>query len=207
MVGRKESKHNWEAIRRYYEAGHTVEECRRHFGFGGSSWTRAVARGDVSPRSRGRGSANVERRELVSRMISEDITRTEIAARLGVSLATVAYYVRALELPVDERCGRRYDWTEVQRYHDAGHTARECQERFGFASQTWHKARRRGAITTRPPGAPIATYLVKGRRVARSHLKARLLAEGLKQGRCEECGLSEWRRRPLPRVAPRQRRW
>jgi hypothetical protein len=70
--------------------------------------------------------------------------------------------------------------------------------RFGFTSQTWHKARERGDLVTRPRAAPISTYLVKGRRVSRSHLKGRLLAMGLKAPRCEECGLSEWRGRPLP---------
>ena len=70
--------------------------------------------------------------------------------------------------------------------------------RFGFTSQTWQQARLRGDLVTRPAAAPIETYLVKGRRVARSHLKSRLLAEGLKESRCEECGLFEWRGQPLP---------
>ncbi len=29
------------------------------------------------------------------------------------------------------------------------------------------------------------------------HLKGRLLKEGLKENRCEECGLTEWRGKPL----------
>jgi 5-methylcytosine-specific restriction endonuclease McrA len=70
--------------------------------------------------------------------------------------------------------------------------------RFGFTSQTWHEARRRGDLVTRPQAAPIATYLVRGRRVARSHLKGRLLAAGLKEAKCEECGLATWRGKPLP---------
>lgn len=31
----------------------------------------------------------------------------------------------------------------------------------------------------------------------RSHLKGRLLVEGLKENRCEECGIADWRGRPL----------
>lgn len=34
--------------------------------------------------------------------------------------------------------------------------------------------------------------------MARSHIKARLIAEGFKRGECEECGLTEWRGKPLP---------
>lgn len=33
--------------------------------------------------------------------------------------------------------------------------------------------------------------------MSRSHLKLRLLAAGLKEHRCEECGATDWRGRPL----------
>jgi hypothetical protein len=56
---------------------------------------------------------------------------------------------------------------------------------------------RRGDVQTRPPAAPIELYLVAGRAVNRTHLKGRLLEAGLKTGRCEICGISEWRGRPL----------
>ena len=36
-----------------------------------------------------------------------------------------------------------------------------------------------------------------GRRRSRHHLKWRLLREGLKENRCEECGITEWRDKPL----------
>jgi HNH endonuclease len=39
--------------------------------------------------------------------------------------------------------------------------------------------------------------LVVGRRTNRSHLKLRLLREGLKENRCERCGISEWQGKPL----------
>ncbi len=130
-------------------------------------------------------------------MLSEGLSQAAIGRKLGLTPATVSHHARALGLPARQECARRYDWDAVQRYHDAGHSARECMLRFGFASQTWHEARQRGAIRTRPASAPIATYLVAGRRVARSHLKRRLIAEGLKHAACEECGLTEWRERPL----------
>lgn len=112
--------------------------------------------------------------------------------------ATVSYHVKALGMAGESRCGRRYDWGEVQRFHDMGHSTRECMERFGFSSQTWHEARSRGALRTRAARAPIETYLVNGRTVSRGHLKRRLLSEGLKEGRCEECGLDQWQGKPLP---------
>jgi hypothetical protein len=62
----------------------------------------------------------------------------------------------------DERCARRYDWQEVQRYYDRGHGVRACIRHFGFSSETWHQAKLRGDLDTRPRAAPISTYLVKG---------------------------------------------
>src|ERR1700736_3167048 len=54
---------------------------------------------------------------------------------------------------VDRR--RKYDWSEVQRYHDEGHTYRQCAAKFGFHSMAWFKARRRGELKTRPLATPI----------------------------------------------------
>lgn len=45
---------------------------------------------------------------------------------------------------------------------------------------------------------PIEQLLVDGRaQTNRYHLKTRLLAEGIKENRCEICSLTEWRGKPL----------
>lgn len=44
---------------------------------------------------------------------------------------------------------------------------------------------------------PIDDLLVAGRKRSRGHLKTRLVKEGLKQNRCEICGITEWLGRPL----------
>ncbi len=45
---------------------------------------------------------------------------------------------------------------------------------------------------------PIEALFVVGRpQTNRSHLKQRLLDEGLKINRCEQCELTEWRGKPL----------
>jgi len=43
----------------------------------------------------------------------------------------------------------RYDWDEIQRFYDEGHTYRECRARFGFYAQSWAKAIKRGAFRPR----------------------------------------------------------
>ena len=116
---------------------------------------------------------------MVRRLLETGATGAAIARELGISKSTVSYHKRRLGHAIDTRCNRRYDWELVQRFYDAGHSITECQEQFGFARKTFMDAAARGAITTRPPAAPIATYLVKGRHVNRTHLKGRLVAAGL----------------------------
>jgi HNH endonuclease len=120
-----------------------------------------------------------------------------VARRLGISKSTVSYHRRRLGQPIDERCNRRYNWVAVQRFYDEGHTITECQGHFGFARKTFMDAVARGVLITRPQSAPVGEYLVRGRRVNRTHLKGRLLTAGLKENRCERCGIEDWLGDPL----------
>jgi transposase-like protein len=141
---------------------------------------------------------NGERRRGVQALLESGASQAETARLLGITPATVSYHARALGLPVRSECARRHDWAAIQAYHDTGHSMRECQKRFGFSSKTWADAAARGALKPRPAAAPIALYLVTGRaKTSRTHLKRRLLAEGLKKNRCEVCGLTEWLGQPL----------
>jgi DNA-binding CsgD family transcriptional regulator len=40
-------RYDWNAVQRYYDAGHSVRECMRAFGFSSASWSDAVKRGAV----------------------------------------------------------------------------------------------------------------------------------------------------------------
>jgi 5-methylcytosine-specific restriction endonuclease McrA len=63
---------------------------------------------------------------------------------------------------------------------------------FGFSRNAWWDAIRRGVISPRPRLEPIESILSRGKRRNRYHVKLRLLAAGLKEERCEQCGLAEW---------------
>jgi hypothetical protein len=64
-----------------------------------------------------------------------------------------------------------------------------------FVGRSWAKGRRVGPIRRRP----LAEVLVERSDYTNSaRLRERLVAEGLKQARCEACGLDSWRGRPLP---------
>src|SRR5947208_3770064 len=42
----------------------------------------------------------------------------------------------------------RFDWARIQRYHEQGHSVRECAQAFGFSVGGWYKARARGLVRT-----------------------------------------------------------
>jgi hypothetical protein len=190
-------RYDWPAIQAYYDEGHTVRECRERFGFGNGAWYSAVGRGEIKPRPRSAPRFRHDTREAVRALLEAGLSQTEAAFELGLSKGTVCYHVRQLGIEGDARFRRRYDWAEIQRAHEAGMSMHECQQEFGFSTAAWHDARRRGALKTRAPGIPIEQLLVAGRPRNRGHLLARLLKAGLKEERCESCGLNEWRGEPL----------
>lgn len=45
-------RYDWEAIRVYYDEGHSARECREKFGFSRNAWADAIARGVIEARPR-----------------------------------------------------------------------------------------------------------------------------------------------------------
>jgi hypothetical protein len=140
----------------------------------------------------------VDTKQRVARLLADGRNHTQIARSLGITKSTVAYHARTLGRAADPRFNRRYDWAEVQAYYDEGHSITACQERFGFARETWNAARRRGDVVARPQATPIQRLLiVKPKAHGRWNLKRRLIADGLKEPRCERCGIEDWLGEPL----------
>jgi DNA-binding CsgD family transcriptional regulator/5-methylcytosine-specific restriction endonuclease McrA len=137
----------------------------------------------------------VTTREEVHRLLSAGRSRAGVARALGLSKSTVTYHARRFGMAIDDRAARRYDWTVIQRYYDAGHSLQDCVERFGFAKASWCSAVKRGDIVARPRAMPISELLAGARN--RDHLKRRLIMAGLLPTSCQECGIEEWRGVPL----------
>jgi hypothetical protein len=191
-------EYDWKAIREFYDRGYTRAECQARFGFSNGAWNRAVGRGDIRPRPKSSRLRASEKRKLIGRLLAEGWSYREIGERLGLVKSTVSYHARRLDIPVDDKASRRYDWEEIQRAYASGLSVRACAERFGFCTASWNDAVRRGAVVPRPPEMPLDLLLVRGRvKTNRSHLKQRLIKAGLKENRCERCGISEWRGEPL----------
>jgi 5-methylcytosine-specific restriction endonuclease McrA len=139
-----------------------------------------------------------ETRGEVARLKAAGFSYSEIAAELGLVKSVVAYHARRLGVPADDRFARRYDWSEIQRAYDSGLSVRGCAEQFGFTLASWHQAVKRGDVVARPRSMPIEALLVADRpQTNRSHLKHRLIQAGLKENRCERCGITEWQGQPI----------
>jgi hypothetical protein len=136
-------------------------------------------------------------RERIRKLLELGWSRQRIAHHLSVSKSTVVYHASCLDAPIDPRFGRRYDWAEIQAAYDTGMSRLECMEKFGFSAYAWTQAVKRGVIVPRPKAIPVEELLVKGRRTNRSHLKRRLIAEGVKESRCEICGITDWMGKPV----------
>jgi hypothetical protein len=195
----RRSEVDWDAVQAYYDEGHTIDECGDRFGFSYGAWDRAAVRGDIASRPRSKRELSGATRDRVGLLLAEGSKPAEIAKVLDISKSTVAFHCRRLGVGADSRFSRRYDWTEVQRaIDDENLSMRRCLARFGFCRATWYEAVKRGDITPRPAKIPIEELLVVGRKsTSRTHLKKRLIGEGLKEDRCEICGITEWRGRPL----------
>jgi Zn finger protein HypA/HybF involved in hydrogenase expression len=132
-------------------------------------------------------------------------SRQECQLRYGFCAASWYSALRKGHLPLSKEARDRhpyafrtpliYDWRQIQDYYDAGHTVRECMAHFGFAMATWSKAVDRGDVKGRSIKQPLEHILENSK--SRATIKRRLLEAGILQNRCEECGLSEWRGRPL----------
>jgi DNA-binding CsgD family transcriptional regulator len=182
-----------EIARRLRVAESTVHHHLRQ----GVRTINAVPPAPVADGARRDARSHVTTRVRVAALLADGLSRAEIARRLEVSKSTVSYHARRLGEEIDTRCARRYDWRAVQAFHDEGHGVRACIREFGFSSETWHSAVKRGAITARSPFLPIEVVFAAGTPRNRGHLKKRLLALGLRTDQCERCSIREWQGEPL----------
>lgn len=187
---------DWSAVKEHYLAGHTICETCRKFNLPARAWRIAVEAGLLPPADPPRLTPS-EKRSRIQELLSEGHSQAVVGLELGLSKATVSYHARRLGVPVHDEFGRRYDWGAVQQAHDAGMRALECCKHFGFSKATWSKVVATGRVKPRSHLIPLDQLLVKGRRTNRSHLKQRLLDAGLKENRCEICGITEWLGNPL----------
>jgi hypothetical protein len=196
FVSARRRTYDWGAIRSLYELGHSVGECQAHFGISNGAWYAAVKRGEIVVRD-ARVKPRTVTRQAVADLLSDGLSQAAIARKLDISRPTVCFHMRKLGIAARSAPALRYDWDAIRAYYEAGYSARECRRRFGFGRDAWAEAIGRGAICPGPKLEPIEAILARGKRRSRQHVKARLLMAGLKQQRCEACGLRNWQGLPI----------
>jgi len=67
------SQFDWDSIRTFYEAEHSIAECCRRFGISRGAWDRAVTRGDVVPRPKA-AAPNSQTRRAVERLLGDGMS-------------------------------------------------------------------------------------------------------------------------------------
>jgi hypothetical protein len=80
-------RYDWETIRAYYDAGHSMTECGRHFGFSRNAWWDAIRRGAIEPRPRLEpielvlnGEKPRNRYHVKSRLLAEGLSGRSVSA-------------------------------------------------------------------------------------------------------------------------------
>jgi Zn finger protein HypA/HybF involved in hydrogenase expression len=120
--------------------------------------------------------------------------------RFGIAHATWMKAIRAGDIRVSTEgkpyadARKRFNWAEVQAHYDRGATVRMCMSHFGFSAASWTKAVRRGALK---PRSVAFTFEEALRSKSRLTIKRHLLRAGILKNRCDWCGLTSWRGRPI----------
>jgi HNH endonuclease len=130
---------------------------------------------------------------LVQRFYDEGNDRDACIARFGFTIGAWYKAIRFGKLRASLE--PRYDWPAIQAYYDEGHTYVQCKARFGFKPATWTKAVRSGRVRPRPPRWSVDDVLTRAK--SRHTVKRRLLEAGILENVCDECGISDWRGKPL----------
>ena len=137
--------------------------------------------------------------ELATRLrelLASSTPYTQIVAEIGCTKSTVSRYASQLGLAKSKN---KYSWPAIRAYYEAGHSGHATRRHFGLYPKTWQDAIKRGDIIPRPRRAHVRTIdeLMAAPSVRRTHLKDRLIREGLVQPRCAWCGIDRWRGQAL----------
>jgi hypothetical protein len=116
-------------------------------------------------------------------------------SRLGLRKSVARGDLQVCSNFFDDRRAK-HDWVAIRLYYESGKSMRQCAKLYGFCTEAWSKAVRRGDILPRPNGVPLEK-LLSGERLSKRRIKTRLQSAGILRNECSCCGLREWRGAPL----------
>ena len=138
-------------------------------------------------------------KEIVELLLA-GVQKSIVAERLGVAPSTVTHHAKKCGLSSGPT--QRYDWDKIAEYYRSGASYEQCCAEFGVTMGAMAKASQRGLFEPRPKFRKAMTAsehaeALQGKEHGRSELRKKILAERLLDYVCSECGLIEWRGKPL----------
>ena len=132
----------------------------------------------------------------VRELLAADTPYSVICAEVGCTKSTVSRYAAQMGLATSKR---KHDWPAIRAFYESGHSGRATRREFGVLPKTWQDAVKRGDIVPRPARAHVRTLqeVMAAPSVRRTHLRNRLVREGLLAPRCALCGINTWLGKPL----------
>ena len=137
---------------------------------------------------------DAHRRQRILALLAESKTYTQIVAEVGCAKSTVLYHTKNAKEPPNYKA---HDWTTVQTHSDEGHGVNECRRHFGICTDVWYNAVKAGkAAPCADCRIPIAVLLSPKRNTSRSHVRRRLIGDGILEEKRTHCGISGWLGKP-----------
>ena len=139
--------------------------------------------------------------EQIRQLLREGVSNREIRKKLNCAAATISYHASKIGLRQKRR--PTYDWPAIQAYIDEGFSMYDAIEKFGFSKGAWFKATQRGSVKRLKRYSEytinelITEFHGKRMNSYRKRLFRRHIARELGAYVCSECGLGEWRGKPL----------
>lgn len=133
-------------------------------------------------------------------LLKEGLANNEICTKLGVDPSSVTHHAKKLGLSKGRYS--RADWPEIIAAYNAGASYEDCCKKFNITLGSMWKAARSGKFIPRPQARPPLTAVehsekLMGKSHGRWFMRRKILSENLIPYLCAECGICEWRGRPL----------
>ena len=106
---RANAKYDWVAIGAFYDTGHSFLECKQQFGFCGASWTKAVKRGAIVPRTKEWSVARVLAESKSRLTIKRTLLKAGIIENRCDGCGLSEWRGRHISIQLDHRNGIRDD--------------------------------------------------------------------------------------------------
>lgn len=91
--------------------------------------------------------SKTEKTLKILELINKGLTNSEICKEIDCKQHQISQLKARNNLYIDKRS--KYNWDEVQKFYNDGHTLKQCSEKFGMCQASFFKAAKRGLFKAR----------------------------------------------------------